>query len=363
MITLQYAENEEEKETSIVQQITSYIGYALNIELSSITFDICPITGLTTAGKGLYQLLFITSIFIGWILLHVLTKMVARCCKKLKSYTKPVEIRLIRGLVEIIKYTYASFCSVIFMSVVCVELRNQLVWFYDGNVPCFQAWQYAIITFAIIYAIPFPLVLLVGMKLLQQRKISSGVFFLSCLFPLVALCVSAVQYLLTRWRSHSDNHIQTASSQSSEEILSVLQGPYRRNSHNEPLYWEAIVTLRRLLLTGMQLVPRTTIRMIITVFLCVTFLIHHTNVMPFTVRTSNHIETISLCFLIMSAVFNLLKGILTESGITPAGPNIALFKRIEFIEKMMVILLILSIIIVEIHRKIIQKNKKKDIRK
>ena len=174
---------------------------------------------------------------------------------------------------EIIKYTYSRFCGIIFMSLTCVRLREHWVWFYDGTIICFdQSWQIVMALFGCIYAIPFPMVLLVGMKLLRQNKITSVTFLLSCLCPLIGLIVMFTTVCIRR--SGSKNNSGSVSP-ASREILSVLQGPYRLSDKDEPLYWEAIISFRRLLLSGITFINYGSFRLLITVILCVIFHFHH----------------------------------------------------------------------------------------
>ncbi len=346
-----------DKSDSVLDKITSYIGYALNIELSSISVDVCPIAGLTTFGKNAYKLVFLVTVYVSWLLVYAMTFLIEQCFAKHRPIFWNFRLKLIRGLVEIIKYTYAGFCAVIFMCVVCVKLRDSLVWFHDGTVECYTYWQWLMVAFSVIYAIPFPLVLLVGMKLLRHNRISSTAFLLSCLCPLVALGVIGLKEVIHKCKGKgkqselSTKPIPTVS----KEVLSVLQGPFRTSAESKPLYWEAVISFRRLLLSAMIFIPFISIRMVITVMLCVLFQIHHAHVMPFQNRNSNHIETLSLNLLVLAAVFNLLKSTLTDTGAIPTGPTVPFFKTLEFAEKAMVILLIAAVILVEVKSRLQQK--------
>ncbi len=64
-----------------------------------------------------------------------------------------VRLRLVKGLIEITKYTYAGLHDVIFISLVCTKVGNNYVWFYDGTNTCFDKWRIIIICFALFYAI------------------------------------------------------------------------------------------------------------------------------------------------------------------------------------------------------------------
>ena len=80
--------------------------------------------------------------------------------------------------------------------------------------------------------------------------------------------------------------------------------------------------------------------------------------MPFQIRTSNHVETLSLLLLLIFAMFNLMKALLTDSGFIPKGPISDLFKALEFIEKLFPIALVVVIVSIEVRKKFKHKSKK-----
>ncbi len=100
---------------------------------------------------------------------------------KLQSF----RIKLIKGIIEIIKYTYAGFCGIIFMSLACTKVGNTSVWWYDGTNNCFDQWQILIIVFGLLYAAPFPVILALGLRLLKQNKISYTTNPTECRVPSV----------------------------------------------------------------------------------------------------------------------------------------------------------------------------------
>ena len=266
------------------------------------------------------------------------------------------KLKLIRGLIEIIKYTYAAFCGIIFISLVCSKIGNKYVWWYDGTNVCLENWQVLVMIFGAFYAVPFPLALVLGLKLLKQNKISPTIFVFSCLCPLVA-----VFFMLIYGYLKKDSKLALAQqpvlSKESEVIIYILQGPYRDDEENLTLYWEAMVSVRRLLITGMTLIGYASIRMIIIAALCMVFQIQHIYTSPFQVRSSNNVETLSLSLLIFSSIINLLKASLTDSGVVPSGPSVSFFKSMELCEKMFVLLIIAYILLVEIRLRIGSQTK------
>ncbi len=256
VIKIQIEFSDIDQSESFLDTLANDIGRFLNIELTQINFDACPIVGLTTLGKHLYKLVFLIGIYLCWAAVFIVTSIIifmtrGKQTDNLFRKSKSFQLKLVRGIVEIVKYTYAGFCGVIFMSLVCVEIGNNYVWWYDGTHVCLENWQVLIVIFAILYAVPFPFMLMWGLKLLKQNEISAATFICCCLCPLVAIYFMLVHKYLNR---KSPDIPTIPLSISSQAIISVLQGPYRHDDKKMTLYWEAMISIRRLLITAMTLV-------------------------------------------------------------------------------------------------------------
>ena len=336
------------KSESLFDKISGTINRFVGIDLTTLSHTVCPEIGLTTAKKYGYKLVFFLSIYLSWCILYIMVHSSQFFTKKEKILSKPIQVilslklKLIRGMVDMIKYTYAAFCGLVFTSLVCIQLGGKDVWLYDGRTKCFSIWQLAMIFFGIFYAIPFPIVLFVGMKLLNKRKISAFAFLVSCLCPVVLPLNFFCQSLL---KLHKDT--TTAYTGASETIISVLQGPYRNDPKHHTLYWEAVVSTRRLMITA-TLIGSGLMQIILVSVLCAIFLCHHIYFQPFQMATSNLVETFSLLFLCFGASINLLKACLIDFGVIPSGPAVTILQSLLSVEKSLTITLICIILIVEL---------------
>ncbi len=334
--------------TSAIDSVVEIIGSFLSVNLSKLSTSICPIVGLTTLGKHLYDFVFIFGIYCSWLLvfcsLPFLSHFVQSIPSKSKYTTETLHKTLVKGLVKIMKFTYAKICGLIFMSVICTSIGSKRVWWYDATHVCLQTWQIIIIIFGALYAIPFPVTLLMGMKFLQAKQISATVFIFFCLFPLGTVC-----YMLVRNRFIPANSVKPKSpeSETSKAILSVLQGPYKKDE-NLATYWEAMVFFRRLLTSAMKLVGLASVRMMILSILWAIFLLQHIYIYPFEVRSSNHVETCSLFLLLIVAMINLLKAFQIDSGLTLNGPTVPFLQALESVEKILLIPLLIIITFIEV---------------
>ncbi len=363
VIAIQIEFSDIDQSESYLEKIVNFIAQFLNLELTKMTFNVCPIVGLTTLGRHIYNLAFLVGIFVSWAALFTVTFIITSVVRKVgksRSMAKGFDLcklRMVGGVIEIIKYTYAAFCGLIFMSLVCTEIGNKSVWLHDGTNTCLENWQIVIAGFAVFYAVPFPLTLILAMKLLKQNKISPAVFVCSCLVPLLALFAMVIYICFQTQRKNTREPTNSVLSDASETVISVLQGPYREDKKHLTLYWEAMVSVRRLVITGLTLVPYASIRMLITTSLCLIFLAQHIFLKPFLVKSSNYVEALSLLLLSMASVINLLKSSLTDEGVIPSGPTVPFFKSVELFEKMFVLIIIAFILVVEFKSMIGSKRK------
>ena len=355
IMTIQIEFSEVEKGESVVDKISNNLNRFIGIDITQFSIDICPIVGLTAVGKHIFKLIFLCGIYSAWFIIFLSTFFLSKTINARDS--KPVKIlhsmhtKLIKGLIEIIKYIYVGFCEVIFSSLICVQIGSKFLWWYDASNICLEHWQVSMVILGIVYAIPFPLALFLGMKLLRQNEISSQTFFLSCLCPLTVLYLLYLNLHLNKRKMAFSNVKDQPTSKTGKIIISVLQGPYREDNVQMTLYWEAMVSIRRLVITAMTLVGYASIRMMIVTAFCMIFLLQHVYMMPFKVRGSNHVESFSLLLLSLNSVINLLKALMTDSGIVPAGPSVSFFKGLEFLEKILVIVLIIYIILAEVNKR------------
>ena len=351
--------DEVNNEKSFLDSITENVMSFLNIDISKLSITACPIVGLSTLGQLTYQLVFLIGIYLSWLIVFVATFFITYSWKKKEgSIESPAnfptsagsfKLKLTKGIIEIIKYTYAVACQIIFMSLTCIKLGHQYVWWYEGSNVCLEDWQIFMVMLAIFYAIPLPLAMYIGMKMLKNNQITAGKFIVCCLCPLITLYFTFFKKH-TKTGTKADGIEQPVLSADATEIISVLQGPYREDKKHMTLYWEAMVSIRRLVISAMMLVGYASIRMMILTALCNIFLCQHIYMVPFQVRTSNNVETLSLLFLCLVSVSNLLKACLTDSGVVPSGPPVAFFKSLQFIESILVVLLIVYVVYIEVRK-------------
>lgn len=345
--------NSGESTTSIkhiFDQIDSYIQLGLNFELAHVTSDLCVIPGLTTTQKTIFKLIFLVGLFVFWNILFVSLSLLKHAFVGTnvgKKWVKNVKIKLVCALVEIVKYTYVGFTSLMFYSLVCTSVAGNQIWFYDGSVLCYTEWQFAMIVFGLTFVIPYPLLVYFGMKLLNNKKISNPSFFLASCFPLpVVLYWLTLSHMSSKMKNQQSKQGPIQEAESENTLYDAFKGGFRESEEGTQ-YWESVQMMRRLLISATILIPDSKIQLCVCFVLCIVFLVHHLCRNPFVHHVSNKSETFSLSLLCGVAAINLLKASYLYGEKDTQGTQVQMLRDLELIEKMLVVWLIAFIILLE----------------
>ncbi len=258
-------------------------------------------------------------------------------------------MKLVSGLIEIVKYTYSGFSSIVFYSLTCTTIDGTQVWFYDGSVECYNGWQIFTFVFCLGYVIPYPLFIYLGMKLVKRRIISSRSFFLGVCLPLPVLLFWCLLSIRQNNNENPEAHQMRGNKMETNiegTIYKGFRGGYRE-SENGTQYWEGVMILRRLMLGATILIPNASMQLCVCLALCLLFLFHHAFVKPFKNPVANYVEGLSLMLLCGLAAINLLKAVCLYADVNPQGSQVEILQNLELIEIMSVFLLIIFIVISE----------------
>ncbi len=376
--------------TGLYDSIENYTVKYLDFDVYQVELRVCPLIGINALVKALMKTIFVITIYSCWCIMFVITYIICKCNTRntrLGKYANKFRLKLIEGLVEVIKYSYSSLANNNFSLLSCVVVGSTYVWKYDGNVTCFTYWQGYAVLFLVFYTIPFSFTLACGTKLLKKGWISSASFVASCILPL-PYCIIWLFNYLTKWRDMIIQssvlkalHPETSKpkslhSDTTQVILDCLQGPYREDDKTliwyakpaftegtqknakgfftmshiaSAVYWEGIMEFRRLVLAFLSLVDNQILRLTLIALTCLVILTHHLVVKPFKLSQSNTAETLSLSFLLMSSAMNLVKATFSEFGMIPDGPNESLLSFLNKADHIMLFLLISFIVLIELY--------------
>ncbi len=362
LMSLSISEESGESQDTVLTQIQHYVELALNLELTYFSGNMCALKDFTTTDKMAYKLMFLCGIFGSWVVFFGVVNLLTWVPEKHSQ----LRMKLVYGLVEIMKYTYLGFSSIVFYSVTCSsiaespvmfgESSERKVWFYDGSVLCYSNWQKAMVMFGLLYSAPYPVFLYLGMKLLKEKTISKKSFCVGVGFPLPVLLYWAVlAFKSSREAKDSKNDTESrdpcfsekeSKNTSENAIYCGFKGGFRESKEGTQ-YWECVLMLRRLLISATILVPNSMMQLSLCAALCTMFLLHHAHVKPFEHAITNVAEALSLTLLIGVVCINLLKSSFIYQGVSPQGFQLTIMSMLQMVEVVFVIVLIAFIICVE----------------
>ena len=290
----------------------------------------CPFPGFTVVTKEL----FFSLKFLATLLSIPLIYAIHRAISRFRPIPKP-SLRLYWAVVLeslLLGYKTLADTSLTLMHCVPVELEWRL--FIDGNIQCWQWWQYLQIVFILAFIIPLILVLCWGSLMLSKDEVSAKEFLTSCAFPLPFLFIWSLR-CCKRKGDTSQYEYLPGNSRDTDDIKRVLYDPFRSASDGDhgTLYWESVLVGRRfLLLTISTFITDPLTRFVCLGIACVLILAHHLLMRPFRDRKANICESLSLVSLTAICTFNLAKVTIIAQGLEPAGPKQILFHALKWIE-------------------------------
>ena len=264
---------------------------------------ICPFPGLTVVTKQLLSTSHVlgTFLMIGvFFILHV-------GVKKFRSQEIPSAAPYIGGILQTMLLGYTALASVSFNLLRCVSIGSEKRLFHDGNIVCFQWWQYALIAFICAFFVPFVFVLCLGSFKLYIRTISVKKFLLACCLPLPCLLYWAYVSLSCKARSVTSQD-SSSNQLSRNSVERVLYDCFKRpeDGGKLSLSWEGVMIGRRLILIVLKaFISDPMPRLLVMSFFCVSFLLQHAFTKPFRDGIANIVETFSLLSLVVLATVNV----------------------------------------------------------
>jgi len=303
-----------------------------NFQVKTVDGSIgCPFPGLDAVTKELFMCLkfLATLLSIGFI--HAIHRFIS------KSFYLPapsLSLYLAVAL-ETLLLGYETLADTSLKLIHCVPIGQEWRLFMDGNIQCWQWWQYLLIVFIVVFVIPLVLVLFWGSLMLSKDRVSAKEFLMSCAFPLPFLLIWLFRYCKKTPNRNQPYPSGVNSRHDAEEIKKVLHDPFRPSAEGKhgTLYWESVLTGRRLiLLTIHAFSTDPMMRFVCLEFACFLILLHHLTARPFRERKANILESLSLISLVAICTVNLAEATYISEGIEPTGPSKSLLHAFLWIE-------------------------------
>ena len=307
--------------TEVWEPIIGLFNFQQNVSPVSTTGVICPFPGLNAVTK---RLLLASPVF-GTMLMIGVFYMLHWGSKKIQGREAPPVGPYIGGILQTILLGYATLASMSFDLLTCVPIRSEKRLFYDGNIACFQPWQFLFVAFDCVFFVPFLFVLMWGSFKLYRGTVSVANFLLACCLPLPILLYWAYIALIYRARPLVRVGEQPAGQASTEiSVERVLYDPFKRPEEGSKLSlsWEGVMIGWRLILIVLNaFIDDPLSRLLVMTSFCVLFLLHHCIAQPFRDDVANTVETISLLCVVQLGLINTFFASFHSLGVPLQGSN------------------------------------------
>ena len=299
---------------------------AFNFKVRSITNGVgCPFPGITAVTK---ELLLSATVLITMAEVAILF-LAHSVFNIIRQKKRPSLLHYMAVALEILLLGYERLAETSLKLMHCVSIGSEKRLFFNGEVICWQWWQYILLAYIGIFVIPFVIVLYFGSSKLYMASISSKEFLVACILPLPFLMYWLVKRILKRKDSINKDR------RSNKDVLEVLHAPFRypNGIDKGTIYWESVlIGCRLIFLFCHAFITTSMFRMVCMAGACVIMLLHHVLKNPYRDPIANKAETFSLLTLVMIAIINLTKATLISFGTSPDGPAKFYLETLEWAE-------------------------------
>ena len=290
---------------------------------------LCPFPGLTPETKLVFKIVPVFATLIAIFFIYAMHSFICR----MRGVILPAIAPYFQAGINTVFLGYVTIATVSISLIRCVVIADESRWFYNGNIICYQWWQYASFTFIAIFLIPFILVLALVSFKLYHDKITVRQFLLSIIFPLPCL----ILWLLRFGCSSAVANVEE--NQNVNVLKEIILAPYRQPddaSKRGALYWQSVSIARRFILVLIFcIVTETSIRLFCMTCVCVVALCCHLKFKPFQNSLANNLESLSLFFLIILGLINLFKSVFVASEQNIKGSLVTVLKVFQWLETVM----------------------------
>jgi len=288
----------------------------------------CPFPGLNVVTKEmlLCSKFLATLLSIGFIYAFHLA------ASKSRYISQPSLTLYLTVALETLLFGYERLADTALKLMHYVPIAKDWCLFVDGNIQCWQWWQYLMIAFIVGFINPLLLVLFWGSLMRANDKISVNEFLIACVFPLPCLFAWMNRHFT---KTQEQIMLFTGNFNHPEEMKKILHGSFRKPSKgdNGTLYWESVLTGRSfILLTIHTFATDPVVRFACLNCACVAILVHHVPVRPFRDHMANVFESLSLLSLVAICTFSLAEANYLSEGTASIGPVQNLLRALQWIE-------------------------------
>ena len=291
---------------------------------------LCPFPGLTPKTKLLSKTVPVFGTMIAIFVIYIASLLIS----KLRRTTPPHVSSYLEASIKTIFLGYVTLAVVSISLIRCVSVAGKTRWFYNGNIICYQWWQYTSFVFIGFFAFPFIFVVAWASFKIQHDAITMRQFLLAIIFPLPCLLHWLFQSIW--WWDRTD--LEEIRNSNAFILKEMLLGPYRKPKENGSkysgaFYWQSVLIARRFVLVLLYCVlTEPSIKLFCMTSFCVVVLCCHLIVKPFRNSLANNIESLSLFSLVILGLINLFKSVFLGIEGNIKGSLVTVFQVFQWME-------------------------------
>ncbi|XP_057302954.1 uncharacterized protein LOC130638037 [Hydractinia symbiolongicarpus] len=346
----------EEKGHSYIIHIKHTISIFFNFQLSQLNIsNLCPMKDLDALSKASIKLGNVFIIFLILLALVAIIKIFQRYKNRRNLDAVPSGTtihKIMKNIcicsiqVGLLGYTAVNvFC---FHMLNCVSINDKNYLYMQGDIACYNWWQYCILVVTILWIIRFTISVHVSVNMLRRNQITLNQFYPSFAIPPISL-----YYYLRSLCTNNTVDVMT-NTEDIDKVTEIFIGPYISNKNGQ-LNWEAVLIGRRIIIAALcAFVVNPISKLFFTLLVFHVCLLHHLYVLPYRTRILNHLETGSLSCLIFLNVENLFFAFLymNDQSSVPAINTMAMvFVWVEHIVLLLPLLIIIFITLLALCKK------------
>ena len=356
-------------EHNIVKGAKSLIQNILNFNfLNSSGSSSCAIDDTTPMIKVIIRGAFVAWILVALILLYIICRILQRkairCCKKRSIFTNTKSNfgdRVLAALFEVVLLSYGIITKAITSMLNCKTVGNKQVLYLQGDVQCYQTWQYGLAAAGLAWVVPFCLYINLLPNLIREKQVETKGLFFGCVFPIPVIMYCLIRKVVAKCSTESQqqqvlnseernfvnddgmrrepfenslNDVEENCNDLISTVQQILCGPFKDEVNSSKfLSWDGVYIFRRLFIVSVFVfVEDATYKLYVLLAGQILILMHHSHVKPYNSKFLNFLESASLGFLVLINGMNLLAVYDFAHGISEVGDKLLLMKLFAWIE-------------------------------
>ena len=232
VVSLLHSTMGPQNESETIGKLRDDVSRLLNMVLVNVPSISCPVKNLHPVQKaailhsvgycllGMLGIIYLTHVVIRFLLRRkrsIPIEMRSLIANRPEQHRSKFTARIASAFTYISLLMYASSAQLCLSLLHCVPVGDEQVLFLDGNIRCYQTFQYYILIYVVSSVLPFCLVPVLGSYLLNMDRISVRQFCVACMFPLPFSCFWL--YLLLK-----DHRMRKRNSNDTEESERATRG-------------------------------------------------------------------------------------------------------------------------------------------